>query len=216
MPGPVASAVQPPEETFCLDCGPDAALERHGGAGNAMLRCPRCGAGQRIPALPLFLVTGASGSGKTTIIGQLRSRLPECDVFEVDATLQVAALGWEVWRNTWLRVVHEVARNGRVSVLCGSLQPDQLEDLPARRLIGPVHCCALDCPDAVRASRLRVRPAWRGTSTEEAIARHQGYAAWLRANIDPCFDTSLLTPGEVAAQVATWVRRQLQTPPVMR
>ncbi len=216
MPGPIATAVAQPEETFCLDCGPDAALERHGGAGRALLRCPRCGGRQRIPALPLFLVTGASGSGKTTIIGQLRSRLPECDVFEIDATLQVAALGWEVWRNTWLRVVHEVALNGRVSVLCGSLQPDQLKDLPARRLIGPVHCCVLDCPDAVRARRLLARPAWRSTSTDTAIANHQRYAAWLRANVDPCFDTSLLTPGEVASQVATWVRRQLQAPPVTR
>ena len=216
MPGPIATAVAQPEETFCLDCGPDAALERHGGAGRALLRCPRCGGRQRIPALPLFLVTGASGSGKTTIIGQLRSRLPECDVFEIDATLQVAALGWEVWRNTWLRVVHEVALNGRVSVLCGSLQPDQLKDLPARRLIGPVHCCVLDCPDAVRARRLLARPAWRGTSTDTAIANHQRYAAWLRANVDPCFDTSLLTPGEVASQVAAWVRRQLQAPPVTR
>ena len=101
-----------------------------------------------------------------------------------------------------------------MSVLCGSLQPDQLEELPARRLIGSVHCCVLDCSDAVRASRLRARPAWRGTSTETAIADHQRYAAWLRANIDPCFDTGLLTPSQTADQVATWVRQQLQAPRV--
>lgn len=211
--GSVTPAVQPPEETFCLDCGPDAALER---LGAATLRCPRCGAGQHVPALPLFVVTGASGAGKTTVTASLRSRLPGCDVFEIDATLQVAALGWEVWRNTWLRVVHEVALNGRVSVLCGSLQPDQLEHLPARRLIGPVHCCVLDCPDAVRASRLRARPAWRGTSSEAAIAEHQRYAAWLRANIDPCFDTSRLTPEQTADQIATWIRVQMEASPVSR
>jgi hypothetical protein len=213
VPGPVTSLAQLPEETFCLECGPDAALERD---GSAMLRCPRCGASQQLPALPLFLVTGASGSGKTTVTGPLRSRLPDCDVFEIDATLQVAALSWEVWRNTWLRVVHEVALGGRVSVLCGSLQPDQLEHLPARRLIGPVHCCVLDCPDAVRASRLRARPAWRGTSTEAAIAEHQRYAAWLRASTGPCFDTGALTPGQVADQVAAWIRQQLRASPVSR
>ena len=193
-----------PEETFCLDCGPEAALERQ---GTAMLRCPRCGTRQPVPALPLFVVTGASGAGKTTVLQPLRSRLPDCEVFEVDATLQVAELGWEVWRNTWLRIVHEVALNGRVSVLCGSLQPGQLADLPARRLIGAVHCCVLDCPDAVRASRLRSRPSWRGTSTEAAIEQHQRYAAWLRANIGPCFDTGASTPGQVADQVAAWIQR---------
>jgi hypothetical protein len=173
----------------------------------------------RLPDPTIEARVRSGRGGQLAMADGLRAECPEsgCLAEPWRCTVeQVAALGWEVWRNTWLRVVHEVARNGRVSVLCGSLQPDQLEDLPARRLIGPVHCCALDCPDAVRASRLRVRPAWRGTSTEEAIARHQGYAAWLRANIDPCFDTSVLTPGEVAAQVATWVRRQLQTPPVMR
>jgi len=41
-------------------------------------------------------------------------------VFEVGLTLQVAA---------------------RVTVLCGSLMPGQLEPLPARKLLGPIHFC---------------------------------------------------------------------------
>ena len=34
-------STQPPEETFCMNCGPDAVL----------------------PAFPLFVVTGANGTG---------------------------------------------------------------------------------------------------------------------------------------------------------
>lgn len=41
-------SAQPPEETFCLTCGPDAALERH---GDKVLHCPAAGAGTRLPAL---------------------------------------------------------------------------------------------------------------------------------------------------------------------
>jgi hypothetical protein len=86
-------------------------------------------------------------------------RPPDCAVFEVDLTLQVAALGWEIWRDTWLRVAHGEALHGRVTVLCGSLMPDQLGAVPARKLLGPIHFCDLDCPDDVLAARLRARPS---------------------------------------------------------
>ena len=197
---------QPPEETFCLTCGPDAALERH---GSPVLHCPHCGTQQPVPDFPLFIVTGASGTGKTTITEPLRNLLPGCDVFDVDIILQVAALGWDTWRNTWLRLAHAIALNGRATVLCGSLMPDQLETLPARKLVGPIHFCNLDCPDAELADRLRRRPAWRGTSTEDAIARHQRFAAWLRTNIQPCYDTSQVTPAETAEHIATWISRSM-------
>jgi hypothetical protein len=124
------TTVRAPDEVFCMTCGPGAALERDTRA--PVLRCPRCGAVQRVPALPLFVVTGASGAGKTTITGPLRRQLPDCAVFEADLTLQVAALGWETWRDTWLRLAHGLALNGRVTVLCGSLMPDQLDAVPAQ------------------------------------------------------------------------------------
>jgi hypothetical protein len=199
-------APQPPEETFCMACGPQVALERHDGA---VLRCPRCGDQQAVPDLPLFVVTGASGTGKTTITGPLRRVLPGCEVFDADVILQTAALGWETFGNTWLRLAHAIALNGRVTVLCGSLMPGSLEALPARKLIGPIRACTLDCPDNVLAARLSARPAWRGTSTEPAIARHQKFAAWLRANIRPCYDTSQLSPEQAAERVAAWVTRSL-------
>ena len=198
---------QPPEEVFCMTCGPDTVLERDPIA--PVLNCPRCADSVRVPGLPLFVVTGASGAGKTTVTEPLRRLLPDCDVFEADITLQVAALGWDTWRNTWLRLVHGVALNGRVTVLCGSLMPDQLESVPARKLLGPIHFCNLDCRDDVLAERLRARPSWRHRSSESAILDHQRFAAWLRTHIQPCWDSSVLTPGEVAGQIATWVRHTL-------
>jgi hypothetical protein len=117
----------------------------------------------------------------------------------------VAALGWDAWRSTWLELAHAIALSGRATVLCGSLLPGQLERLPARRLVGRLHFASLDCPDDVLAQRLRSRPAWRGTSSETAISEQQRFAAWLRAGIEPSFDTSALDPGEVAERVAAWV-----------
>jgi hypothetical protein len=123
--------------------------------------------------------------------------------------LHVAARGWDTWRNTWLQLAHAVALGGQVSVLTGSLTPDQLERLPARKLIGSVHFALLDCPGDVLAGRLRARPAWRGTSSQEKITENQRFAAWLRARITPCFDTSTASAAEVAGQLAAWVRALL-------
>jgi hypothetical protein len=201
------TTTQSPEEVFCMTCGPQAVLTRDLLART--LRCAACGDVQQVPALPLFVVTGASGVGKTTVTGPLRALLPDCDVFEADLTLQVAGLGWETWRNTWLRLAHGVAMNGRVTVLCGSLLPSQLAGLPARKLLGPIHFCNLDCPDDVLADRLRARPSWRHSSIETVIPEHQRFAAWLRAHIRPSWDTSVLTPEEAAGHIAAWVRRLL-------
>jgi hypothetical protein len=204
----VSGSERRPDEVFCLTCGPGAALARDPAA--PVLRCASCGAVTEVPALPLFVVTGASGAGKTTVTPLLCRLLPESAVFEGDLINQVAALGWDVWRDTWLRVAYGVAGSGRPTVLCTSLMPDHLESLPARRLLGPIYFGNLDCPDDVLAARLRARPAWRHTNTDEAILNHQRFAAWLREHIDPSWDTSTLTVEELAGRIVAWVRPLLR------
>jgi hypothetical protein len=202
---------KPPDEVFCMHCGPGTTLDADAQAHR--LRCPRCRDESWLPALPLFVLTGASGAGKSTIPGPLQDLLPGCLVFDTDDILHVAALGWDTWRNTWLQLTHAVALGRRVTVLTGSLTPDQLERLPARRLIGPVHFALLDCPDDILAERLRARPTWRGTSSEAQIAHHQRFAAWLRARITPSFSTGTASAAEVAGQVAGWVKALLPSMP---
>jgi hypothetical protein len=131
----------------------------------------------------------------------LRDLLPGCLVIEADVILHVAALGWD----TWLQLAHAAALGGQATVLTGSLTPGQVERLPARKLIGPIHFALLDCPDEVLAGRLRARPAWRGTSSPAKITENQRFAAWLRARVTPSFDTSTASPAEVANRIAAWV-----------
>ena len=81
-----------------MQCGPGTVLQPDQQAH--VLRCPRCGIERRLPGRPLFVVTGASGAGKSTIVEPLRRRLPGYEVFEADVLLHVAALAWDTWRNT--------------------------------------------------------------------------------------------------------------------
>jgi hypothetical protein len=173
-----------------------------------LLRCRACGDTRPLPLLPVFVVTGASGTGKSAIVDGLRVRLPGCEVLETDLILDVAELGWETWRNTWLLVAYGLSLNGRSTVLCGSLLPEHLEGLPARPLVGPIRFCNLDCPDEVLARRLRDRPLWRGWD-EGRILEHQRFAARLRAHVTPSYDTSVLSVDEVADAVASWVTAHL-------
>jgi chloramphenicol 3-O-phosphotransferase len=173
-----------------------------------VLRCPRCGETRPLPLLPLFVVTGASGAGKSAIADALRTRLPSCEVLETDLILHVAELGWNTWRNTWMLIAYGLSLNGRSTVLCGSLLPEHLEGLPARPLVGPVHFCNLDCPDEVLADRLRDRPKWRAWN-EDRVLEHKRFAADLRAQIRPSFDTSVLSVNETADAVASWVTAHL-------
>ena len=204
----MTTSERPPSELFCLTCGPEVVVERDPRA--QVLRCPSCGAVTDVQPLPMFVVTGASGVGKTTVTPLLRRLLPECVVFEGDAVSQVAALGWDVCQDTWLRIAHEIALSGRSMVLCTSLMPAAVEPLPARKLLGPIHFCNLDCPDDKLAARLRARPSWRNSGSDEVIATHQRFAAWLREHIDPTWDTSTLTSEEAAARIAAWIRPHLR------
>jgi hypothetical protein len=94
-------------------------------------------------------------------------------------------------------------------VLTGSLTPDRLERLAARKLIGPMHFALLDCPDNLLAGRLRARPGMarqiqpgedHRESTVRCVAARPHHAS---------FDTSAASAAEVASQVAAWVKALL-------
>jgi len=181
--------------------------------------CPRCGRREEAATAPLFVVTGASASGKTTIFGPLARLLSgTCVVFDADWLLDAAGalaggaplakLPWDAFDQTWLAVAHGVAQSGLATVLLGTVTPDRVESNIGRRWIGTVHSLVLDCPDDIRRKRIEARPQWRLRDIDEQIS----FGHWLRNSIVNRVDTSQCSPEEASAEIARWVKARLATP----
>ncbi len=76
----------------CLNCGEYIENLLVIDAGEKQCICPMCNHRQSFEMLPLFIVTGASGTGKSTIALPLIQYLPECVVLESDLFLECVEL----------------------------------------------------------------------------------------------------------------------------
>jgi hypothetical protein len=188
------------------------------GPDDGVVRCPECGSvAPQAVIRPLFVVTGASGAGKTTIFPELLLQLRgTAAVFDADSLIDPLGraakdgqINWTAFTDTWLHVAHGVAQNGLPTLLLAPFIPENLDPLPGRAWVGDIHYLVLDCPDDERRRRMEARPRWRARDIEEQTA----FGRWLRANLDPVVDTTTRSPAEVAAAVAGWVRSHLPPQP---
>lgn len=116
------------------------------------------------------------------------------------------------YREMWLRVCKNIAQAGKPVVLCGAAVPDQFERCIERRYFSVLHYLALICDEEVLVSRLRKRPAWRGSSRQEYIDEHIAFNLWLKhnaGNTQPpmtLLNTTELTVNESVEAVEDWLR----------
>ncbi len=181
--------------------------------------CPFCGYPHRFVQLPLFVLTGASGVGKTTIGLNLARSFHECVTMDSDilwgAVAATADDNYRGYRNTWLRVAKNIGQAGRPVALAGTALPDQFEECPERRYFTQLHYLAVVCDDDTLAQRLRARPAWRGSGTSAFIADMLGFNRYLKAHVATStppmslLDTSDRTIEESTAATVDWIRERL-------
>jgi hypothetical protein len=181
--------------------------------------CPFCGHGYLFRRLPLFLLTGASATGKTAVCLRLPQALPECVALECDILWRPEFAqperDYRDFRNTWLRVAKNIAQAGRPVLLSGSAIPSQYEACPERRYFAQSHYLALVCDGTELARRLAKRPDWRRSAGTQTIERMSAFNQWFKDNAertDPpmaLLDTTQLTVEDVVGEVVAWVRFRL-------
>jgi hypothetical protein len=174
--------------------------DKHVDVDKQVAVCPECGHEHKFSQLPLLVITGASGTGKSTVMLRmaqgaapdfvcLDSDILWCDAFNKpdDDYIQ--------YRNTWLRVVKNIAQSGRPVALFGSSTPGQFEQCVERRYIGPIHYLALTCEDDELERRLKARPGWRKSGDHDVVTRMKQFNRWLRENAASTGMTVLDTTG---------------------
>lgn len=159
--------------------------------------------------LPLFIVTGASGSGKTYVIKELRKMMPDFDIFDPDNLVEFIGHDWENIRNIWLRVARNIAESGRMTIICGTMMPWDIEKCADFPFFKHVYYLNLHCDEETREKRLRERK-W----SEEEIQNHKNFAKRLLEIADevynppmPIIDTTDTDVTEVASRIKEWVHQ---------
>ena len=200
----------------CPNCG-EYRADKSIVAEGAYAVCPICEYRQKFAQLPLFVLTGASGVGKTTLCLALAADVKDFVIMESDILwrdeFNQPATDYRNYRETWLRVCKNISQAGKPVVLCGAGVPAQFEQCIERRYFSSVHYLALICEDEILTSRLRNRPAWRDSFKDEYIKGHIAFNRWLKNNAQKTeppmslLDVSAVTVTESVAGVKQWLLR---------
>jgi hypothetical protein len=142
----------------------------------------------------LFLITGASGSGKSACIPHLAPRVPGVALHDFD-DVGVPPNADKAWRHRttehWVRRALEHQREGRDMALCGNVLLGEVLAAPSAPALSGVAACLLDVHDVERVDRVRRR----GTP-DLASQDMLSWAAWQRMHaVDPRWRPDVIQDG---------------------
>lgn len=119
----------------------------------------------------LFIVSGASTSGITSVIPQLRRLLPDYDIFDAEI---MDARTWEIWVSNWLQVAYNIGQSNRRTIIFGNMYPFHSAGIEKAALIDRYYYLNINCSDGVRSERL-LSSGWDPKWIENA----KKYSDWL-------------------------------------
>lgn len=204
----------------CHACGlyrADKCIEAVGEPGLADAICPECGHRHRFRRLPLLVLSGASGAGKSTVCQQLTGVLTQVVMLDTDilwrAEFDQPQTNYRDFLDMWLRLAKNIGQAGRPVMLVGAGVgvPHNLAPCVEHRYFSAARTLALVCDDDVLADRLRQRPAWRTSGGDSYVANHQQFNRWFQTQaptqtpLIDLLDTTTLCVADTVARVAAWI-----------
>ena len=180
--------------------------------------CPECGHKHPFRMLPLLLVSGASGAGKSSVCQTLLGKMENAVLLDGDiiwrAEFNTPDDNYRDYFETWLRLAKNISQSGRavVSFGAGMGVPANIEPCIERRYFSTIHYLALICDNEVLAQRLKARPAWRGSSEEAFVARQMQFNRWFKEKGNryaSLIDTTSLTLETTAEQIQSWILEKI-------
>jgi hypothetical protein len=127
----------------------------------------------------LFLIMGASGSGKSSTLPGLRQQRPDIDWRDFDDVEKHPATTAERQLTTeyWLTIALQNQARGISTGIVGTIVLGEVLACPSASTVNGIHALLLDCADVVRIDRIRTRD---GDNAVWASQDMLCWAAWLR------------------------------------
>ena len=164
---------------------------------------------------PLFIISGASGVGKSTMCEILFKNESDYIVMESDLLwhdiYNTPEDNYQNYRKLWMRVCANISQIGKPVVQCGCAVPEQFENHDERDLFTDIHYLAIVCNDEKLENRMRYG---RGISDENWIKSSIDFNQWLKDNADrtepqiTLLDTTDLTSEQAAEITHKWILKR--------
>lgn len=143
---------------FCINCKTETRhqdpIPEKGAA-----TCQICGTENKIPWLPLFVITGGGGCGKTMVGCGLQRKQNPFFVLEADH-VYCARKAFDSGDGYWNYMTH-LCRNLTINqipvVLCGWVSPSQIEESPHADWFSAIHYLVISCDATTQEARLKDR-----------------------------------------------------------
>ncbi len=162
--------------------------------------------------LPLFIITGASGVGKSTTSEILFQNETDYIVLESDLLwhemYNTPDDNYRQYRKLWLNVCANISQIGKPVVLCGCVTPEQFNVCEERNLFTEIHYLAIVCDDENLEKRMKYG---RKINDDRWIKSSIDFNNWLIKNWKEhniyLLNTVEIVPEQAAIEVDKWIKK---------
>ena len=165
--------------------------------------------------LPLFIITGASGVGKSTACEVLFQNESEYIVLESDLlwhdVYNEPDENYRKYRELWLRVCANISQIGKPIILCGCAVPEQFDVCEEKELFTKIYYLAIVCDDVILENRMK---EGRKITDINWIKSSIDFNKWIKENSEKqnmyIVDGSELSPEQTAEIIDKWIIEKIK------